>query len=60
MARRKPKKPTKSFNKDRVGDDAKAAKRPQCGFRKDKDGSINVEPKTKAETDKLVAQAVML
>lgn len=60
MAPVKPKAPAKPTTKDRVGNDARVAKRPQRGFHKYKDGSLNMKPKNKAERDESVTQAVML
>ena len=59
MAPRKPKAPTKPVNKDRVGDDARVAKRPQRGFHRFKDGSLNVAPKSKEEEDMSVAHTLI-
>ena len=60
MAPSKPKAPKKPVSGDRVGNDAKVSKRPQRGFHRYKDGTLNVKPKNKAEIDKSVTQAVML
>jgi hypothetical protein len=59
MAPSKPKQSTKPVNKDRVSDDARVAKRPQRGFHRFKDGSLNVAPKSKEEEDMSVAKALI-
>jgi hypothetical protein len=61
MAPSKPKQSTKPkpVNKDRVSDDARVAKRPQRGFHRFKDGSLNVAPKSKEEKDMSVAKALI-
>jgi hypothetical protein len=59
MAPSKPKQSTKAKPVNRVSDDARVAKRPQRGFHRFKDGSLNVAPKSKEEKDMSVAKALI-
>jgi len=59
MAPRKPKAPTKPVNKDRVGDDARVAKRPLRGYRRSRDGTLNVLPMSKEENDTSVIPSAL-
>jgi hypothetical protein len=60
MALRKPKSSTKPVDTDRVGGDARVAKRPQRGSHRYKDGTLNVGSKNKAGRDNSVTQAVLI
>ena len=57
MAPSKPKPPTEPFNEDRVGDDARVARRPHRGFHRFRNGALNMKPKGKDERKMLVIQA---
>jgi hypothetical protein len=57
MAPSKPKPPTKPVSKDRVGNNARVAKRPQRGFHRFRDGTLNLKPKSKDEKKMSVIQA---